>query len=289
MAGITEIGHVAVQVRDIAAAEEFATGLLGLHVTQRAPGSVWLTEGTRHHTLQYVEGDHDAIDRVGLVALGRAEVDEIRNRVESAGLEIADVPLSEGVEYGFVFLDAEGFAFEIYSGMAAVDAVATHQLRPRRLGHINVFAKDPRPMQDMLIDLLGFRVSDRAGAEGAFLRCNVDHHAFGVFPGPGNLHHVAWEYPTVVELVTLADMVDATGGSTIWGPMRHGIGRNIAFYVEEPSGLLVEFYCDMERIYNENHVPGAWDLEQGHKWMSLWAVHFPQEGFMEMGLPPVSR
>jgi catechol-2,3-dioxygenase len=289
---ISEIGHVAVRVRDLAAAEEFATSLVGLQVTDRTADEVWLTHGACHHSLHYIRADEDALDHVGLVAPDSESIGEIRQRVDAAGLQtLDDGPLGPGVEDGFTFQDAEGFAFEIYSRMTRVEpSFTTVAVRPRRFGHVNFFPRDAARMQKVLIDVLDFRISDTAGEHGAFLRCNVDHHGIGVFPGPGLLHHYAWELPTMVEVAAIADYVDARGQSTLWGPMRHGIGRNIATYVREPSGLVVEFYSDMERIYDDAlHVPGHWDVEQGHKWLSLWAVHTVPDDFMEMGLPPAKR
>ena len=290
---ISEIGHVSVRVRDLAAAEQFATSVIGLEVTDRTEDSVWLSHGTGHHSLRYTRDAADAVDHVGLVASDAESVAEIKTRVGGAGLQIvADGPVGRGVEDGFTFQDEEGFAFQIYSRMKRVELPNQRLivLRPRRLGHINFFPRDARRMQKMLMEVLDFRVSDWAGAEGAFLRCNVDHHGIGVYPGPGHLHHHAWEYPTIVELAELADYVDAHGGSVLWGPMRHGIGRNIATYVREPSGLGVEFYCDMQQIYDEtNHVPGHWDLDTDHKWLSLWAVHPTPGDFGDWGVPPAAR
>ena len=290
---ISEIGHVSVRVRDLDAAEQLATSVMGLWVTERAEHSVWLSHGTDHHSLRYVRDTTDAVDHIGLLAPDAESIAEIKTRVTAAGLQIiADGPVGPGVEDGFTFEDAEGFAFQIYSRMkqVALPDQPVIAVLPRRLGHLQFSARDARRMQKMLIDVLDFRVSAWVGAEGAFLRCNVDHHGIGVFPGPGLLHHHAWEYPTIVELAGLADYIDAHGGSTLWGPMRHGIGRAIATYVLEPSGLMAEFYCDMERIYDDgNHVPVHWDIESGHKWVSLWAPHLPPEGWGEIGLPPAAR
>jgi catechol 2,3-dioxygenase-like lactoylglutathione lyase family enzyme len=289
---ITEIGHIAIQVRDLEAAERFSVDEVGLHVTKRTADQLWLTHGTEHHTVHYIRGDEDAVDHVGLVAADADAVAEIRSRVDAAGLDpVADFDHGDEVEDGFAFRTPEGFVFEIYGRMSRVDAPpATSVLRPRRLGHVNFFPRDTRGLERTLTEVLDFRVSDRAGEgadEGVFLRCNVDHHGIGIFPGAGLVHHYAWEYASMLEIAAIADAVDARGGSTLWGPMRHGMGRNIATYVQEPSGLIVEFYSDMERIYDdENHVPGQWRFE-GHKWMSLWAVHEPAPGFSELGLPPV--
>ncbi|MCS5720771.1 VOC family protein [Herbiconiux sp. CPCC 203407] len=290
---ISEIGHVSIRVRDLAAAEEFATVMLGLHASRREEGQVWFTLGTAHHSIHYIRADEDALDHVGLVASDEEGLAEARRRVEAAGLQIvSDVPLGVGIEDGFAFVDEFGFVFQLYSRMTQVPAPApTGALRPTRLGHFNFFVPDPRRMERMLTELFDFRVSDRVdGMEGGvFLRCNVDHHGIGVFPGAGRIHHVAWEYPTILEIGAIADLVDARGGSVLWGPLRHGMGRNIATYLQEPSGLVQEFYCDMERIYDDaRHVPGEWSFD-GHKWVSLWGPHLTPEGFSELGLPPGVR
>ncbi|MTD53000.1 VOC family protein [Amycolatopsis pithecellobii] len=287
---ISEIGHAALRVRDLAAAEEFATNILGLHLTDRTDDGLWFTHGGPHHSLQYLASDEDALDHVGLVAPDAEAVAEARKRVEAAGLRIVeDGPLGPGVQDGFAFQDSYGFVFEIYSQMTDVKPDrAAGVLRPQRLGHFNFFVPDPRRMEKMLTELFDFRVSDRI-EEGVFLRCNVDHHGIGVFPGHGRIHHCAWEYPTIVEIGAIADLIDARGESVLWGPLRHGMGRNIATYVQEPSGLVVEFYCDMERIYDDaRHVPGEWSYD-GHKWVSLWGPHLTPEGFAELGLPPGTR
>lgn len=286
---ISQIGHVALRVRDLDAAEEFATGLVGLRVTERSADAIWLTHGTPHHTLQYTRAEEDAFDHLGLIAPDAESVETVRERVEAAGLDVVEAAGERpAVEDGFFFV-AEGVTFEIYTRMAAVDRVASTALRPSRLGHANFFVAEPARLQTILKEVLDFRVSDYAGEQGQFLRCNVDHHGIGVFPGDGVAHHYAWEYPTMFEVAAMADAVDARGGSTLWGPLRHGMGRNIATYVKEPSGMLVEFYADIERIYDEHHVPGRWDFEGDHKAVSLWARHDIVEEFLAAGLPPVKR
>jgi catechol 2,3-dioxygenase len=287
---ISEIGHVALRVRDLAAAQEFATNVLGLHLTERTADALWFTHGTSHHSLHYIAADEDALDHAGLVAPDAESLATARKRVEAAGLRvIEDGPLGRGVEDGFAFQGEDGFVFEIYSRMTTTKPdLAAGVLRPRRLGHFNFFVPHPRRTEQMFTELFDFRVSDRID-EGVFLRCNVDHHGIGLFPGRGRIHHCAWEYPTMIEIGAIADLIDARGDSVLWGPLRHGMGRNIATYVQEPSGLVQEFYSDMERIYADaRHIPGEWSYD-GHKWVSLWGPHLTPEGFAELGLPPGKR
>jgi len=286
---INQIGHVALRVRDLEAAEEFATNLVGLHVTERGDDALWLSHGTAHHTLQYLRADEDAFDHLGLVATDAESVQIIRERVEAAGLEVLETPAPRPAVEDGLFFRAEGFTFEIYTRMATVAPVVTTALRPSRLGHANFFVAEPARLQKVLKEILDFRVSDHAGPQGEFLRCNVDHHGIGVFPGEGVVHHYAWEYPSMFEVAGMADAIDARGGSTLWGPLRHGMGRNIATYVKEPSGMLVEFYADLERIYDEHHVPGRWDFEGDHKAVSLWARHDIVDEFMAAGLPAAQQ
>jgi len=283
---ISEVGHVAIRVRDLAAAEEHATNLLGLDVTERAPDTIRLSHGTPHHALHYVRSEADAIDHVGLVAPDPEAVAQARERVQAAGFTVVrEGPDGPGVHDGFVFVGPEASVFEIYSEMSHVQpGTDARGVRPIRLGHVNFFLREPAAMQRMLVDVLDFRVSDRAG-EGEFLRCNVDHHGIGVFPGPGLLHHIAWEVPSIAELAAFADLVDRRGGSVLWGPMRHGIGNNIATYFQEPSGLVVEYYAEMQRIYDDaHHQPRDWPTD-GHKWLSLWGPQPLPDGFTELGLP----
>lgn len=285
---IVDVGHVSQRVTDLDAAHEFATGTLGLHLTERTDDELWFTHGGPHHSLHYTAADENALDHVGLVAADAEAVAEAARRVKQAGLTIVqDRPLSRAVQDGFAFRDEAGFVFEIYSGMSSTPVRRTAAvLRPTRLGHVNFFVPDPRRTERMLVELLDFRVSDRC-EDGVFLRCNVDHHGIGVFPGAQNrIHHAAWEFPTIVEIGAIADLVDERGDSVLWGPLRHGMGRNIATYVKEPSGLVVEFYADMERIYDDDgHVPGEWTFD-GHKWVSLWGPHLTPDDFAEHGLAP---
>jgi catechol 2,3-dioxygenase len=287
---ITEIGHVSLRVRDLDAAVESATGLLGLAVTERDPDQIWLTHGEQHHSLHYVAAEVDAVDHVGLVAADAEAVAEIRSGLDEHGATpLRDGPDGPGVEDGFAFRGPEGAVFEVYAKMDRIrPEPPAGGVRPLRLGHVNYFPRDPKVMQRFLVDLLDFRITDTAG-DGAFLRCNVDHHGIGVFPGPGLLHHCAWEVPSMVEVAAFADLVDRRGGSVLWGPMRHGAGRNIATYFQEPSGMVVEYYAEMERIYDDaNHVPKDWDVD-GHKWLTLWGPQGLPEGFTELGLPYSKR
>jgi catechol 2,3-dioxygenase len=282
---ISAIGHVAMIVSDIDAAVDNATTLMGLRVSERHGDWVDLTHGAPHHSLQYLAGDTDALHHVGLVAADAAALQEIRNRAEDAGFSIVgDTPFDPSLPEGYVLAGPEGFMFEIYPAMPeGQPAYAPTGVKPNRFGHVTLSLADPAAMRDFLQGVLDFRLSDEV-AGVVFVRCNVDHHGIGLMPGPAGLHHHAWEVQSTVELGQLGDRVDDMGGSLLWGPSRHGAGNNIAAYYLEPSGVIVEYYCDMLRIYDDDsYTPVVWDLES-HKWFSRWAPLMP-EGFQSLGIP----
>lgn len=284
---IIEVGHVAIRVRDLDAAVDTATRIMGLRESHRDGDTVCLTNGELHHTIVYIAADEDAVDHIGFTARNGEALARVRSRVIASGYEIvSDEPLEAGIERGFAFKGIDGFTFEIYLGMARnePDYIPTG-VRPTRFGHINIYARDVTAAERFFVDLMDFRVSDRVEDAGVFLRCNVDHHGVAVLPGAGVLHHHAWEVQGIEDLARLGDYLDTSGRHLLWGPVRHGIGRNIAAYFQEPAGTVVEFYTDMQRIYDdERFEPRTW-TKDNQRWYSFWAP-MRNPDFPTLGLSP---
>jgi catechol-2,3-dioxygenase len=284
---VTAIGHVGLRVADLGACVDHAEGVLGLHVADRAGGEVFLTCGGPHHAVHLVRDERPAVDHIGLVAAGPDALDVLARRLADEGIAAESVP-GPHVERSLVFQGPEGYAFEVYTGMANVPSdYPTAGVRPRRLGHVNVRVNDPGRMAAFLQRVLDFRLSDVIGDGAAyFLRCNHDHHGIAVTTGTPKLHHHAWEVRDVSELVNVCDLLDARGTGVLWGPVRHGAGENIAVYHREPSGAVVEHYTDMERIYDDGRArSGHWAADDP-RWLSRWAPAAPAGGLRELGLPP---
>jgi catechol 2,3-dioxygenase len=284
---VSAIGHVAIVTTDLDVAVQNATTIMGLRVSERRDDGVDLTHGPQHHSLQYLAGDTNALHHIGLVAAGSAALHEIHSRADNAGFKIPrETAFDDSIPEGLVLAGPEGFQFEIYCGMPEDEpAYSPTGVKPGRFGHVNLTLGDPAAMRDFLERILDFRISDEV-AGGFFMRCNVDHHGIGMFAGPPALNHYAWEVQSTVELGQLGDRIDETGGSLLYGPVRHGAGNNIAAYYQEPSGAVVEYYCDMERIYDEaSYKTPVWDFSN-HKWMSRWAPFVPAE-FLSLGIPCV--
>jgi catechol 2,3-dioxygenase-like lactoylglutathione lyase family enzyme len=152
---------------------------------------------------------------------------------------------------------------------------ATQRVRPRKLGHAVLGSTDAETSRRILVDGLGFKVSDElAGGAAAFLRCSTDHHNLLVQAAPVRfLHHTSWQVADVDEIGRAATaMLAERPERHVWGLGRHAIGSNFFWYLRDPAGSFVEYYSDMDVIVDD----AQW---RSRAWSGL-------EGLMKWGPPP---
>jgi hypothetical protein len=73
-----------------------------------------------------------------------------------------------------------------------------------------------------------------------------------------------------------------------WGPLRHIIGHNIAVYHRNPDGVVIEFFCEMDQMHDEElgfFEPRPWhqDLPQRPK---VWGDDTPSNWWGPMSHSP---
>jgi catechol 2,3-dioxygenase len=280
---IGSVSHVAFRAADPEACVEVATGLVGLRESERSGDSVFLTHGAPHHSLQYIAAADNSLDHMGFEVTSDEALAEIRRRVEAANLPVIDRAPEGPVADSFTFLAPEGFAIEVHTPMGEIAPPSRYTAAPNRLGHFNLNPHHSRPLQALFGELLGFATSDRLGEDGYFMRCNADHHAIAILPGNGWFHHQAWEVQSIADLGRVGDLLDERGERLLWGPVRHGIGRNIAAYFRDPAGAVIELFTDMERIEGDSETK-YWD-PAGDRWYSFWTDFRPPD-FRDLGVPP---
>lgn len=287
---IKAIGHVALQVPDLDASVDWAVQVMGLREVEREEGSVFLTHGPMHHSLQLIQGSRAALDHFALEADGPAALDRLRDALDRAGAPVlSEGPQEPGLGQALRFLGPSATVIEVYAGLeAGQPGYVPSGVRPRKFGHVTLKSSHVRELQGFLETVLGFRLSDDIG-DGmlVFLRCNPDHHGVAIAAGADGLHHYAWEVEGLPELGRLGDLLDTQGRCFLWGPGRHGAGDNIFTYHHDPAGAIVEYYADMERIYDDAaHQPRRWDIAD-RRAANLWGASFTRE-FIEDGLPHAS-
>lgn len=158
----------------------------------------------------------------------------------------------------------------------------TNELRPggyRRLGHVNYLTADVDKMVDFYVNVVGQQLTDRLGSDaGAFLRVGADHHvnAF-VNTGTPHFHHVAFDLGDWGVVRSSFDHLSQQGRVFPWGPVRHGIGGNLAGYVRTPElDCFIELYCDMEQM-DDLHEPREFPDDRHSS--NVWGMLPPRSYF----------
>ena len=120
------------------------------------------------------------------------------------------------------------------------------------VGHIHLKVADLERAVGFYHGVLGFEVTQRYGAQAAFLSAGGYHHHIGLNtwesadgapppPGTTGLYHVAFLYPDRPALAdALRRLVQA--GYPLDGASDHGVSE--ALYLRDPDGNGVELYRD---------------------------------------------
>ena len=121
-----------------------------------------------------------------------------------------------------------------------------------RIGHVHLKVSDIERAIVFYRDILGFEVTQRFGAEAAFLSAGGYHHHIGLNTwesrggsappfGHTGLYHLAILYPGRRQLAgALKRLLDA--GAPLDGASDHGVSE--ALYLRDPDGNGVELYWD---------------------------------------------
>lgn len=151
-------------------------------------------------------------------------------------------------------------------------------MHPRKFGHVNYITPQVRSIVDWYIAVLGFRLTDWLGDEGCWLHVNADHHVLAfVDKGHTHIHHLAFELVDWGEMRVYLDHLAQHQRSIVWGPGRHGVGRNLFSYwrmLEED--MFIELFSDVEQI-SPNHQSRTYE-DTPHS-SNTWGVLPPRSYF----------
>lgn len=260
MSRVTEIRYVGYGVVDFDAERKFYGEDWGLVEVASEDGLAWFkTHGhDEHHVVRLHKSDTNCIEVIALATETRADVDDLQARVAAAGCRIVhearelDAP---GGGYGFRFFSPDGLPFEISADVSRGEKRDLERWEgiPLRISHIVLHSPDHQALVKFFTEVLGFRVSDWLGDFMCFLRCNSAHHRFAVLPGPPCLNHVAYDMPTVDEMMRGISRLRKRGTDLRWGPGRHTAGNNTFSYFCTPNGFAVEYTADLEEVDFETH------------------------------------
>jgi catechol 2,3-dioxygenase len=121
MARINKVGHVVLNVKDVAASVKFYTEALGMEVMRLREGNAaFLSFGTQHHDIALFKAPEDAeMGKRGLnhiafqVDGGETELRQMYGRLVQHGAKV-DYTTDHGMTHSVYFFDPDGNRLEIF-------------------------------------------------------------------------------------------------------------------------------------------------------------------------------
>jgi 3,4-dihydroxy-9,10-secoandrosta-1,3,5(10)-triene-9,17-dione 4,5-dioxygenase len=293
--GIRSLGYLRIEATDMAAWREFALKILGLIEGKGAdPGCLYLRMDDFPARLVIVPGERDRLLVSGWESANAEELQEIRTRLDGAGVpykegsaeEIADRRVDELIR----FEDPSGNTLEVFHGAALEHrrVVSPYGHRfvtgEQGLGHVVLSTDDDAAALHFYRDVLGFRLRDSMRlppqlvgrpADGApawlrFFGCNPRHHslAFLPMPTPSGIVHLMIEVENSDDVGLCLDRalrrkvpMSATMG-------RHVNDLMLSFYMKTPGGFDVEYGCEGRQVHDQD-----WIARESTA-VSLWGHDF---------------
>jgi catechol 2,3-dioxygenase-like lactoylglutathione lyase family enzyme len=206
------------------------------------------------------ESRKDAEKRLDLISFAvteAAEVDAMAGRLATAGVRLDREPGkldTPGGGYGFRFFDPDGRLVEISSEVAQrpLRALEPRESIPRKLSHVVINSTDVVATKQFYEVHLGFKLSDWLEDRMCFMRVRQDHHILAISGGPHtSLNHISFEMRGIDEYMRGTGRLTRVGRPPIWGPGRHGAGDNTFSYFLDPTGNVVEYTTELEKVEDD--------------------------------------
>lgn len=293
--GIRSLAYMRIEATDMDAWREYGLKILGMVEGKGAdPNALYLRMDDFPARLVIFPGEHDRLAVSGWETANAAELQEIRDRLDAAGVphkegtveEIRDRRVDELIS----FEDPSGNVLEAFHGAALehrrVVSPYGHKFvtGEQGLGHVVLSTKDDAEALRFYRDVLGFKLRDSmrmppqmvgrpADGPPAWLRffgCNPRHHslAFLPMPTPSGIVHLMIEVEHSDDVGLCLDRalrrkvkMSATLG-------RHVNDLMLSFYMKTPGGFDIEFGCEGRQVEDED-----WIARESTA-VSLWGHDF---------------
>ncbi|MGY4100213.1 iron-dependent extradiol dioxygenase HsaC [Nocardia sp. R16R-3T] len=269
--GIRSLAYLRIEATDIAAWRAYGLEVLGMVEGKGTdPESLYLRMDEFPARLVVVPGEKDRLRVSGWETANAAELQDIRDRLDAAGVPFKDGTAPDKADRRvhelISFEDPSGNTLEAFHGVALEHrrVVSRHGHRfvtgEQGLGHVVLSTSDDAAALSFYRDVLGFRLRDSmrlppqlvgrpADGEPAWLRffgCNARHHSLGLLPmpTPSGIVHLMVEVEGSDDVGLCLDRalrkkvkMSATLG-------RHVNDKMLSFYMKTPGGFDVEFGCE---------------------------------------------
>lgn len=255
------LDHVALGVDDVQEAAERWSEQFGLTIRERGHDRIALSCDDEPYSLELLAGVPTGLHHVGWELSAECSLEQARQHLAEHGCRV------EERNDGLWTSDPDGHGIQVVAyrepasrlvpqSRPAAGTIAGH---PRKLGHVNFLTGALSDQLRFYHEALGMRITDWLGDGGVWLYINSDHHVMALIDkGYTHFHHLAFELVDIGQMRMALDHLGRHGRWLGWGPVRHGVGGNIASYVRiVEEECFVELYCDMEQL-QVDHQPRRW-------------------------------
>jgi len=254
MLQIKRAGHSTLTTPDLERMVDYFTGIVGLSLAAREKSRAILATKSGLEAIVLERGGAVEAPRLSFQIAPGSDLGEVASRLKHAGVKCERrSDITPGIGEAVAFQDPKGTTLEIFSDFAfAPQDNAFNGIMPLKFGHIAYQCPDVQGIVKFYCDMLGFRVSDWRSDFFAFLRCSRDHHTVNFLRNSKTfISHIAFEVRDWSDIERACDLLARNDIKLTWGPIRHIIGHNIAIYHNNPDGVMIEFFCDMDQIFDE--------------------------------------
>jgi len=284
--GVASLGYIGFEVSDLDAWRSYLTGFLGLMVGKRNGASARYRMDDRAFRIQLEQGKADDISFIGLEVETLEGLQELRERLEKAGVRHSpasdNLKKERGVRDLLVLTDPAGLQVEVYVGATALTnvpfnspaGVSGFMTGGQGAGHVVLASEKMDEVRDFYTRLLGFRLSDTIGIPISpdftlvleFYHCNPRHHtlALAPMPAPKRLHHFMVEMATLDDVGFAMDRIGECGVKQTMTLGKHSNDQMVSFYAATPSGFEVEVGTAGIEVHDD-----VWRVTH-HEVTSMW-------------------
>ena len=257
-----------------AAAVAFLTDTWGL-LDGGSSGATSYLRGTEDHShvLSITEARSPGIGAVTFSATGE-ELERIRARATAAGARLGSARAIDepGGGSGFLLEGPEGQVFRVVTGDGRVGKRPAERDRPLQVTHVVLNVRDREACTRFLVEVLGFRLSDRTRFMN-FVRCDSVHHSIALAQSDiSSLNHIAFEMADLDAVMRGVGRLKDAGFPPVWGPGRHGPGNNVFAYFATPFGAICEYTSEVQRIGEDYRVGAPEDWKWPPNRVDHWGV-----------------
>lgn len=254
MIKVRRIGHTMFETNDLDRLATYYTDVIGLVVASRDKDRVFLASKLGPLAVELRRGSQAGCRKLAFEIAPDLGLADMERELSNLGIKSArSSDPAPGVSGVLSMQDPQGTEVELFTAPTAL----VNDQRPigvgvEKLGHVAHFAVDLTKTIEFYTSVLGFRISDWIGDFFVFMRCNPDHHTVNFLKGDATrLHHIAFQLNDWSQIKSACDLLGKKNIDIIWGPLRHGPGHNIAVYHRNPDDQIVELFCELDTMPDE--------------------------------------